>query len=76
MHNPNTSTEDRALDLEGVCKVTSLAQPTIYRRVALGTFPPPQKIGRKNIWMHSTILRWLHNLPTKQVGGKRGVENG
>ena len=63
-------TEDYALDLEGVCNLTTLARPTVNRGIANGTFPSPQKFGRKNIWMRSTVIEWLRNLPIKQPGGK------
>lgn len=70
MHNSTLPAEDHALDLEGVCELTTLARPTVNRGIANGTFPIPQKFGRKNIWMRSTVIAWLRNLPIKQSGKK------
>jgi predicted DNA-binding transcriptional regulator AlpA len=61
MYTPALSANDRALDLEGVCEITTCSRPYIYRLVAEGRFPKPKKIGRKNIWMHSTVLNWLRD---------------
>ena len=73
MQYPPELPEDHALDLDDVCKVTTLAKPTVTRGIANGTFPPPQKFGRKNIWMRSTIIAWLRNLPIKQIGNKEAA---
>ena len=71
MYIPPFSTDDHALDISDVCEVTTLAKPTIHRGIANGTFPPPRKFGRKNIWMRSAIIAWLRNLPTKETGDSK-----
>ena len=60
MQTTEISPNDCALDMEGVCAITTCSRPYIYRLVATNRFPPPKKLGRKNIWMRSTVLRWLH----------------
>jgi prophage regulatory protein len=61
MSTPSIVDADRALNLDGVCEITTCSQPYIYKLVAEGRFPKPKKIGRKNIWMRSTVLAWLHD---------------
>lgn len=68
MLTSSLSTDDHALNLDGVCRITTCSRPYIYRLIAEGRFPKPKKIGRKNIWMYSTVLNWLRDQPAKQAG--------
>ncbi len=48
-----------------VSRQTSLARPTIYRKVKEGTFPAPIKIGggRASRWRQSEIQALIRNAP-------------
>ncbi|MBT6272504.1 MAG: AlpA family phage regulatory protein [Chromatiales bacterium] len=71
MMSPQKLKDDHALNLDGVCQITTCSKPYIYRLIATGRFPAPKKIGRKNIWMRSAILKWLHAQPTRRIGLSR-----
>ena len=59
--------DDTALDMNGVCAATTCSKPYIYKMVKAGIFPQPKKIGRKSVWMKSTIFSWLDDRPTREV---------
>ena len=55
---------DRLLKIDEVCDWLSMAQPTIWRWVAQGTFPAPLKLGRSSRWQQSSIKDWLDQQAT------------
>jgi predicted DNA-binding transcriptional regulator AlpA/predicted XRE-type DNA-binding protein len=53
----------RLLNKHAVEKMTSLDITTIYRRMAVGTFPQPVRVGRRRVaWRISDIMRWQQQL--------------
>jgi len=45
-------------DIEVVMIRTSLSRATIYRRIALGTFPRQRKLGARTVWAKADIDRF------------------
>jgi prophage regulatory protein len=59
--------DDAALDMNGVCAATTCSKPYIYKMVKAGIFPQPKKIGRKSVWMKSSVISWLEEQPTRVI---------
>lgn len=58
-----TENDDRLLKLPEVCRIVGLAKPTIYARIAQGTFPRPLDLGgNARRWRMSTIQQWVDAL--------------
>lgn len=56
-------TEDlMLLDVEGVCRLTSLSKGGLYRMIANKRFPAPLKLGRRAVWRRPTISKFLSQL--------------
>lgn len=65
------SSRIRLLSIEDLCRAIGEAPSTIYKKVSLNKFPKPIKIGRRNKWRESTIVRFLERLDNK-AGNKSG----
>lgn len=51
---------DYVIRLPEVLKRVGLRRPTLYKRIKLGTFPKPIKLGeRASGWLNSEITEWL-----------------
>lgn len=62
---------DYILNMKQICAVIGVSRHTIYRLVKAGQFPPPAKIGLRQIgWKTSTIDRWLDERFRAAVKGK------
>ena len=47
------------LRLREVCRRTGLSRSVIYRRISVGDFPAPVKLGeRASAWVESEIAEW------------------
>lgn len=56
---------DRILRLPEVIKMAVIKSSTIYKHIALGTFPKQRKlVGNINGWLESEILEWIRNRPS------------
>jgi len=69
-HDPNdhlqARTGDRLLRLKEVVEKTSLGSSTIYRRMSMGMFPRPCRLGENCVrWRESEIDEWIANLPAQ-----------
>ena len=54
---------DRLLNRWAVEERTSLDITTIYRKMKVGTFPQPVRVGRRRVaWRESDIAKWLDGL--------------
>ena len=54
---------DRLLNKWAVEERTSLDITTIYRKMKVGTFPQPVRVGRRRVaWRESDIAKWLDGL--------------
>ena len=54
---------DRLLNKWSVEERTSLDITTIYRKMKVGTFPQPVRVGRRRVaWRESDIAKWLDGL--------------
>jgi prophage regulatory protein len=61
---------DRLLDKRAVEERTSLDITTIYRRIKVGAFPQPVRLGRRRVaWRESDIAQWQDRL---EVGVRKG----
>ena len=51
----------RILRLKQVVTTVGLAKSSIYRRIQVGTFPPPIKLGgaRASGWLSTAVLEWI-----------------
>ncbi|HGM5499407.1 helix-turn-helix transcriptional regulator [Stenotrophomonas maltophilia] len=47
---------------------TSLSRATIYRRMALGSFPSPRKIGARSVWLKADIDRFCAEVAIPESG--------
>lgn len=48
------------LPLKAVKEVSTLSRASIYRRIKLGTFPKPVKIGERRVaWRSEDIHAWM-----------------
>ena len=58
---------ERILRLPEVVEITGLSRATIWRRVKVGEFPKPVRLGglrsRSIGWYESAIREWLENRP-------------
>lgn len=52
------STDQRTLTTKEIIYRSSLSQSTLYREVARGAFPRPEKKGRANVWSEAEFERW------------------
>ena len=51
--------------LPTVIKLTGLGRSTIYRWIAEGTFPLPERLGPRAVaWRWSDLERWTQSRPT------------
>jgi predicted DNA-binding transcriptional regulator AlpA len=48
---------DPLLKAREVAEMLSISVPSLYRRMADGTIPPPIKLGQLSRWSRSDILR-------------------
>jgi prophage regulatory protein len=54
---------DRLLNKWAVERETSLDITTIYRRMKVGTFPQPVRVGKRRVaWRESDIAAWQASL--------------
>ena len=54
---------DRLLNKWAVERETSLDITTIYRKMKVGTFPQPVRIGKRRVaWRESDIVAWQQTL--------------
>jgi prophage regulatory protein len=61
---------DRLLDRRAIEQRTSLDITTIYRRIKVGAFPPPVRVGQRRVaWRESDIAAWQDRL---EVGVRKG----
>lgn len=58
----------RLFDIEQVAAATGLGQSTIYRMMAEGRFPKPQRNLGKNLWRESSLIAWANaNDPNSEL---------
>jgi predicted DNA-binding transcriptional regulator AlpA len=53
------------LDLPSVQTFTAQSRASIYRGMAAGTFPRPDKTSSVNRWKRSDLLSWIQKLKSK-----------
>lgn len=59
---------DRFLRLPAVLSRTGLSRATLYRKIAVGTFPPQHKLAERCCgWRASEVDVWLRNPMTFTV---------
>lgn len=64
------TTADWLLDKWAIEERTSLDITTIYRKIKIGTFPAPLRVGLRRVaWRESDVAAWQDNLV---VGVSRG----
>ena len=50
----------RLIKLKDVMHFTGLAQSTVYKYIADGSFPTPVSLGKRNVaWVESEIQDWI-----------------
>ena len=49
----------RCITLKEVMSKVGRGKSTIYRDIALGTFPDPLKAGNSSLWIESEIEEWI-----------------
>ncbi|USA39878.1 AlpA family phage regulatory protein [Pelagerythrobacter marinus] len=50
------------LDIEGVKRLTTLSQSTIYALAKKGEFPKQRRIGpNRVVWLRADVVRWLED---------------
>jgi predicted DNA-binding transcriptional regulator AlpA len=60
----------RRKDFE-MLKITPFSNATLYRKIKLGDFPRPIKIGSISVWRVSSLREWLKNPSEyKTIGDK------
>ena len=70
---PGTRAPIRFLRLPEVEARTGLARPTIYARMAAGTFPQPISLGGRAVgWIEAEVEEWMHERIANTRGGARG----
>jgi len=53
---------------------SSLSPATMYRKVADGTFPKPEKKGHENIWSEAEFERWYFDPGHYRADGGRPAQ--
>jgi len=57
--------------LQEVIKTVGLSRPTIYKRMALGTFPKPVKLGERAVgWVSDEVDGWMQSRIAERDGDK------
>ncbi|REC94964.1 helix-turn-helix transcriptional regulator [Kushneria indalinina] len=52
----------RLLKLKDVMFLTGLARSTVYKYIAMGTFPKPVSLGERNVaWVEDEINNWIES---------------
>lgn len=59
---------DKLLLTADVEKLTTLTRQTIHKYIIEKSFPKPSKIGNKNAWYESDVIKWID----KQMGKGKG----
>ena len=51
----------KILRLPQVMGITGMARPTIYKYIALGTFPRQINLGLRSVgWVEEEVIEWLN----------------
>ncbi len=66
----------RILKLKQVVTTVGLAKSSIYRKIQVGTFPPPIKLGgmRASGWLLSEIDEWIEDQVRRRPKTERSRE--
>lgn len=64
--SPKPEYHERLVAMAEVEHVTGKARPTIYRDIALGTFPPPVKSGGSSRWLLSELMTYIGDLKRRR----------
>jgi len=57
--------------LQEVIKTVGLSRPTIYKRMTLGTFPKPVKLGERAVgWVSDEVDGWMQSRIAERDGDK------
>jgi predicted DNA-binding transcriptional regulator AlpA len=57
----NEDRNDRALNIRDVCELTTISPAGWYRLINSDGAPAPIKLGRKSVWMRSSVLDYLRS---------------
>jgi prophage regulatory protein len=66
----------RILRLKQVVTTVGLAKSSIYRKIQIGTFPPPIKLGgaRASGWLSTEVLEWIEDQVRRRPKTERSRE--
>jgi len=66
----------RILRLKQVVTTVGLAKSSIYRKIQIGTFPPPIKLGgaRASGWLSTEVLEWIEDQVRRRPKAERSRE--
>ena len=53
------TTEQRLIRIPEVIRLTGIPKSTVYRLIAEGRFPKPQRLGRLSLWKLSEVDRFI-----------------
>jgi len=60
--------------IRDVLRITGLSRPTLYRRIAVGRFPPPVHLGGRACgWSNLALQAWIAN-PQSYRSSQTAVE--
>ena len=55
---------DRLLRLEEVLRHTGLSRSELYRKIQIGEFPRPVRVGKRAVrWRESEVEEWITERP-------------
>ena len=66
----------RILRHKQVVTMVGLAKSSIYRKIQIGTFPPPIKLGgaRASGWLSTEVLEWIEDQVRRRPKTERSRE--
>lgn len=61
----------KLLKAKEVLAVTTLSMSEMYRRMEVGNFPRPKRLGQHRVaWLSEDIEAWIDGLPEDQPNGQ------
>jgi prophage regulatory protein len=66
---------ERFLRVSEVLRCVPVSKPTLYRWIAIGTFPAPRLLGAHSVgWKESAVLAWIESREISELDRPKTTE--